>query len=95
MMRTANMIALALVGGCVAMSEDPANTTVPLNPEATCPAAQYQSLIGQPVDDAAFDWPAQKLRIVGPGQAMTMDFRPDRLTVSYDKAGRITSLQCV
>ena len=34
------------------------------------------------------------LRWGGPGMAMTMDFRPDRLTVSYDEAMTITSARC-
>lgn len=34
------------------------------------------------------------LRWGGPGMAMTMDFRPDRLTVSYDEAMVITSARC-
>ena len=34
---------------------------------------------------------ARTLRWGGPGMAMTMDFRPDRLTVSYDADMRLTS----
>ena len=37
---------------------------------------------------------AKALRWGGPGMAMTMDFRPDRLTVSYDEAMTITSARC-
>lgn len=37
---------------------------------------------------------AKTLRWGGPGVAMTMDFRPDRLTVSYDAAMVITSARC-
>lgn len=37
---------------------------------------------------------ARTLRWGGPGMAMTMDFRPDRLTVSYDEAMTITSARC-
>jgi hypothetical protein len=37
---------------------------------------------------------AKTLRWGGPGMAMTMDFRPDRLTVSYDEAMLITSARC-
>lgn len=37
---------------------------------------------------------ARTLRWGGPGMAMTMDFRPDRLTVSYDEAMIITSARC-
>ena len=37
---------------------------------------------------------AKTLRWGGPGMAMTMDFRADRLTVSYDEAMTITSARC-
>lgn len=37
---------------------------------------------------------AKTMRWGGPGMAMTMDFRPDRLTVSYDEAMMITSARC-
>lgn len=37
---------------------------------------------------------AKTLRWGGPGIAMTMDFRADRLTVSYDEAMGITSARC-
>jgi hypothetical protein len=37
---------------------------------------------------------AKTLRWGGPGMAMTMDFRPDRLTVSYDEAMVVTSARC-
>ncbi|SOD99815.1 I78 family peptidase inhibitor [Caenispirillum bisanense] len=37
----------------------------------------------------------QPNRIIGPGMAMTMDYRRDRLTVEVDGRGRILSLRCV
>ncbi|MDO7836522.1 I78 family peptidase inhibitor [Sphingobium sp. HBC34] len=37
---------------------------------------------------------AKTLRWGGPGMAMTMDYRADRLTVSYDDAMVINSARC-
>lgn len=37
---------------------------------------------------------ARTLRWGGPGMAMTMDFRPDRLTVTYDAATIIQTARC-
>lgn len=37
---------------------------------------------------------ATRLRWGPPGSAMTMDFRPDRLTVSYDEAMTVTRASC-
>lgn len=37
---------------------------------------------------------ARTLRWGGPNTAMTMDFRPDRLTVTYDEKMVITAARC-
>ena len=37
---------------------------------------------------------ARTLRWGAPGMAMTMDYRPDRLTVSYDEKMLITLIRC-
>lgn len=37
---------------------------------------------------------ARTLRWAAPGMAMTMDFRRDRLTVSYDAQMVVTSARC-
>lgn len=37
---------------------------------------------------------AKTLRWGPPDSAMTMDFRPDRLTVSYDRDNKVTSASC-
>ena len=37
---------------------------------------------------------AKVVRMVGPDMAVTMDFRPDRLTVRYDANRRIISAAC-
>ncbi|MDQ0251037.1 hypothetical protein J2W22_003101 [Sphingomonas kyeonggiensis] len=38
---------------------------------------------------------ASSVRVVRPGEAMTMDFRRDRLTVDLNDRGRINGLRCV
>lgn len=62
-------------------------------PPDDCGASQYQSLIGTPVDPAAFAGHAA-LRIIPPGTAVTMDYRPDRLNVETDDSGIITRITC-
>lgn len=37
---------------------------------------------------------ARTLRWGGPGMPMTMDFRPDRVTVSYDEQRVVTAARC-
>lgn len=61
---------------------------------ADCGAVDLQYLIGQPL--SVFEAVGHKgtTRIVRPGDAVTMDYRPDRLNVKLNKKGRITSFQC-
>ncbi|WBY16146.1 I78 family peptidase inhibitor [Erythrobacteraceae bacterium WH01K] len=37
---------------------------------------------------------AKVQRVVGPGEAMTMDYRTDRLTVLTDEEGRVAQARC-
>jgi hypothetical protein len=60
----------------------------------TCPAADYQDKLGQSLDDVPFDWPSDKLRIVGIGQPVTTDYRPDRMTVTYGRNREILLISC-
>jgi hypothetical protein len=67
--------------------------------EGLCKAEPGQSFVGQ---RATGEVGAQLLRLTGakqlrwgpPRTAMTMDFRADRLTVSYDDAMTITRVSC-
>ncbi len=67
--------------------------------EGPCKADGLERFTGQKVTDtlgaeilkAAG---AKTLRWGGPGMAMTMDFRPDRVTVSYDDQMMVTQARC-
>lgn len=37
---------------------------------------------------------AKALRVIRPGQAVTMDFRDDRLNVELDAGGKVTKVSC-
>ncbi len=68
-------------------------------PAGTCSSNGLDRFIGQ---SATADTEAQMkaasgakvVRMVGPDMAVTMDFRPDRLTVRYDANRRIISAAC-
>jgi len=87
--------AIALVA-CAPMGAGPEPAT---NPEGPCDAAPVQGLIGRAVDSAVGAEAmrlagARALRWIGPNQAVTMDFRPDRLNVEYDESRRVTAIRC-
>lgn len=74
------------------------------SPPADCGAAALQDRIGQPVTGTtAADLriggePVASrgtVRVVGPGQAMTMDYREDRLTIETDADGNLATARCV
>ncbi|GFE64473.1 I78 family peptidase inhibitor [Litoreibacter roseus] len=60
----------------------------------TCGAADLQYLLGRPEAALAeIDLPAPS-RVLRPGDIITLEFSPDRLTIDIDEAGRISSVTC-
>lgn len=67
--------------------------------ERECKSDRGQSMIGRAADDRAIAsirraTHSRTVRVVKPGQPVTMDFRPDRLTVEVDHRNRIVSARC-
>lgn len=65
----------------------------------TCNAEPAQSLVGKPASDAnvqaAFKASgARTMRSIKPGQAVTMDYREDRVNVYLDAGGNIERINC-
>jgi len=64
-----------------------------------CNAEPAQSVVGQAYADAlAAELQAKAgaklLRVIRPGQAVTMDFREDRLNVELDESGKVKRVSC-
>ena len=78
---------LALVGGCVAVTEPAAD------PQDVCGASRYQSLVGANI--AAVSLPADlNDRVIRPNDMVTMDFNPERINFRLDDTGRIIAIDC-
>lgn len=98
MMRAAALMIPLLLAACTT-ADGQAPGTTPATAEGPCRNEGLDRFVGQP---ASADIGAQLLQASGartlrwgaPGMAMTMDFRPDRLTVSYDEKMVITSARC-
>ncbi|WP_022682088.1 I78 family peptidase inhibitor [Sphingobium bisphenolivorans] len=97
-MRITAMILLPLLAACSGMQDD--RPAIPSETgEGSCRNEGLDGFIGQTASadlgarllDASR---ARTLRWGAPGMAMTMDFRADRLTVSYDEKMLITSARC-
>lgn len=68
-------------------------------PVGECDATSVQGLIGERASEVIGarllgETGARQLRWVPPDTAVTMDFRPDRLTVSYDANMVIERISC-
>lgn len=92
----ATLLALSLTA-CGAMSAEAETAAPPSSGE--CKADGVQALIGQTATAEIGarllrETGARTLRWVPPRTAVTMDFRPDRLTVSYDDSTKINMISC-
>lgn len=63
-------------------------------PSDSCGAVRLQGLVGQPAEVLESIRFTQPVRVVSPGQPVTMDFSPSRLTVETTEADRIRRLSC-
>lgn len=95
-MRGLIVAAAFALGACAAASAD---KPLPRVPGGECRAEPVQRLIGH---KATAELGSELLRVTGartlrwvpPRTAVTMDFRADRLTVSYDDDMLVTQISC-
>ena len=96
-MHAAPLFCLMALSACAGPA--PARTGGPANPvppaaEDTCGAADFASLVGQPVSRFNAEARAGPARVIRPGQPVTMDYNPLRLNVLLDADDRIVGLSC-
>jgi enamine deaminase RidA (YjgF/YER057c/UK114 family) len=87
------------LGGCVAQGSSPGVVDGSSTDAGECNAETAQTLIGEQATPDTGQrlltlTGARELRWAPPDSAMTMDFRPDRLTVAYDRQMRIERITC-
>lgn len=84
------LTAAAALAACEPMPVEPP----PFEAPDDCRASAYQGLVGQPISVlAAMTFPIGT-RQIGPDDAVTSDFRPERLNIEYGRAGRIEKVSC-
>jgi len=84
--------------GCTATAESP-NPSPPPPAEEDCGAGQLGAYIGQPASEQVLalirQWRGDNpIRVLKPGSAMTMDYRPGRLNILLDENDRIKEFKC-
>ncbi|MFA5592555.1 MAG: I78 family peptidase inhibitor [Micavibrio sp.] len=55
---------------------------------------EFESWVGQDVDEEAVKQTGRNYRILKPGSVMTMDHRPDRINVEHDDNNIVTRVWC-
>lgn len=89
----------ALLAACATTIDDGDSATPDDGNSATCDAEAAQSFVGQKAtaENGARirdETGARQLRWGPPDSAWTMDFRPDRVNVRYDRDMTITEITC-
>ncbi|BAK66182.1 hypothetical protein SLG_15070 [Sphingobium sp. SYK-6] len=97
MRRTIALVAAIMLPGCAATTAE--GPTTPPQATGECANEGLGTYVGRKVSaelgaELLARSGARTLRWGPPGSAMTMDFRQDRLTVSYDEAMIVTSARC-
>ncbi|PEQ11087.1 hypothetical protein B2G71_18790 [Novosphingobium sp. PC22D] len=93
----AGVAALAL-SACAATSVE-SQPQRPADEADQCGASRLQDYLGTvargPVEARIREWAGDRpVRVIGPDDMVTMDFRPDRLDLETDAQGRITRIRC-
>ncbi|HWA15309.1 MAG TPA: I78 family peptidase inhibitor [Gemmatimonadales bacterium] len=92
------MASILLLGGCMIMPPPPGPGPFP-PPGGACNANGAQFIVGQPatppnVEAARQAAGASTVRVIRPGQPVTMDFNFRRLNVNVNPFNFITSVSC-
>ena len=84
------LVAASLLQACTMVVPTP----VPSPDLASCNAVGLEGLIGANVSLLPTNGNWSSLRVIYPGQMVTMDYGPNRLNVRVNAAGIIQSLSC-
>lgn len=72
----------------------PATPPATPDPSVQCKADDYKALIGQPKSVLTTMLLPAGTRVIGPGDAVTMDYRADRVNIELGASGRIEKISC-
>lgn len=86
---------LALLAACATpLPQVPEGPALPPVAQDTCNANQYGNLIGQDATALEDVLIMRQVRVIRPGQAVTMDFRPERINFNIGADNRISTIAC-
>ncbi len=80
--------------GTIAACTIPDSPPSPPMLEDTCNARQYGNLIGQDATTLEKVMLLGQVRVIRPGDAVTQDFRPERINFGIDTNNQISDISC-
>ena len=83
------ILILTLLAGCAAQEQP-----LPPQREDTCGAARFADLIGQNATALEKTLLLGPVRVIRPGDAVTMDFRPTRINFKISENDTIRTIDC-
>lgn len=90
-----SMVALIALVACVAPTANaPSAPALPSAENDTCNGLQHAALMGQDATALERVLILGQVRVIRPGMAVTMDFRPERLNFNIGTTNRITRIFC-
>jgi hypothetical protein len=87
-----SLLAALSLAGCATTAETP--VPAPTEEEDACGASGLQDLVGEDVSVVAAMTFLAPMRIIRPGEAVTLDFNPARLNFELDAGDRIVRVYC-
>ena len=88
------LVAATMLQACTMVMPEPIPQPIPQPDLTSCYAVGLEGLVGASVSHLPTNGGWSSVRIIYPGQAVTMDFNPTRLNVRVNAAGIIQSLSC-
>lgn len=90
---------LAVLAGCSSLETPEAAAPQPAEPHAGCQAEALPGLLGKPataerVEQARQQTGAKTVRVLAPGDAVTLDYDSQRLNIDIDEAELIQRVSC-
>lgn len=82
------------LAACDVVAPPVARPTLPTPAQDTCNATQYAALIGQDATALERILLLGEVRVIRPGQAVTLDFRPERINFNIGPDNRIATINC-
>ncbi len=95
----AALLSVTLAACSSSPSSDGTAATPPADAPKQCDASAAQWAVGKAADQALIDKAvsdshSSNARVIKPGQAVTMDYREDRLNIEVDAANNVTAVRC-